>query len=254
MRRFRRILLSLPTTSQSMKSATALTVANVVRVLSADGIDVQLHNIDSAEIVTARDMFANMVLHSPQFDSLLFIDSDMSFDPRLVQRMIALDEEFSAAAYTRRRLDLDAFLTAAQQGSDIRRAVAHASSFTLKPTWDDNPAAQIELRDGFCSVAAVGMGCALISKSVFTDMLTADLVKPRLDLNAGADRTCWSFFDPVEIDGVRLGEDYSFCHRWTGSLGRKLWVCADEEVTHIGHYDYRARFADLLQSTEPAEQ
>lgn len=242
---FNSVLVGIPSTSQSVKSATALTMANVAKSLVASGRSVDFHNIDSAEIVTARDMFANMVLHSDRWDSLLFIDSDMSFDARLVMRMIALDEQLMGVAYTRRELDLERFALARQETGNSAVAMARASSFTVIPRWreSDQP---LEVRDGFASLAGVGMGCALISRDVFTAMIDAKVVKPRTDLSAGPNRICWSFFDNIEHDGVRLGEDYSFCHRWSESMGNKVWVCVDEAPYHIGGFEYSARYSDLF--------
>jgi hypothetical protein len=243
----RHVLIALPTTSQMMKSATALTVANVSLALERQGIKVDLHNIDAAEIVTARDMFANMVLHSDRWTDLFFIDSDMHFDSRVASRMIARNAEITAVAYTRRNIDLGLLVRKFQELGNLDVAAAHASSFTFKPSWDEkiSPAKVV---DGFYSGAAVGMGCTLISRTALTRMIEAKVVRRRLDLDAGPDRPCWSFFEPLEVDGIRLGEDYSFCHRWTAQMNRELWVCVDEAITHLGGYDYRARYLDRISA------
>ena len=241
-----RVLIALPTTSQTMKSSTAISVANLVKALQANGIEAFLHNIDSAEIVTARDMFANMVVYSEHLDGLIFVDSDMSFDPQVVLRMLGAGGEVVAAACTRRSLDLDRFLAAAQEHGNIQRAIAHASDFTVKLSWDDSETVSLQIRDGFCAAAAVGMACAIISREAFLAMIDAKVVEPRLDLSAGPGQTCWSFFAPLAPDGVRLGEDYSFCYRWTQMMARELLVCIDENVIHCGDYNYTAKFIDLL--------
>jgi len=229
-----------------MMSATAVTVASVVRLLMSRGIAVDLHNIDSAEVVTARDMFANMVLHSETLDALLFIDSDMSFDPGLIDRMLDLDEDIVGAAYTRRQLDLPTLVAASKAGASMGRALAEASNFNFKAGWDDGPV-ELTMRDGFCNGVAMGMGCTLIRKRALEAMIEAKAVRPRLDLSTGSGETCWSFFDNLEQDGVRLGEDYSFCYRWTRQMGRELWVCVDQEVGHVGAFEYKARCIEMLE-------
>src|SRR5687768_1804568 len=120
----RHVLIALSTTSQMMKSASALTVANVSLALQRKGRNVDLHNIDSAEIVTARDMFANMVLHSDRWTHLLFIDSDMHFEPRVVSRMIGRNADVVAAAYTRRNLDLGLLVRKFQEVGNLDIAAA----------------------------------------------------------------------------------------------------------------------------------
>ena len=247
-----RLLIALPTTSQSMKSSTALTIANLVKLLQSHGIDTYLHNIDSAEIVTARDMFANMVLYSDDLDGLIFIDSDMAFDPEVMLKMLRAEKEVVAAACTRRTLNLSTLLAGAQQHGNVPRAIAQASDFTVKLSWDDHNSVPVEISNGFCRAAAVGMACAYISKSALVAMVEAKVVEPRLDLSAGPGQTCWSFFSPAAPDGVRLGEDYSFCYRWTQLMKRELFVCVDEAIIHCGDYNYTARFIDLFDQNPAA--
>ena len=241
----RHVLIALPTTSQIMKSATAVTVAHACLELQRHGANVDLHNIDSAEIVTARDMFANMVVYSEQLTHLLFIDSDMNFRPQLISRMMDQNVDVAAAAYTRRGIDLATFVRRASQTGNLDEAAAHASIFTFKPTWNDDES-NLKIVNGFCSSAAVGMGCALISRQALLSMIEAKVVHPRLDLSAGEGRPCYSFFEPLELEGVRMGEDYSFSYRWTVQMQRQLWVCIDEPVGHIGGYEYRAKYSDRL--------
>lgn len=241
------LLIGLPTTSQSMKSATALAISNTCIELTRKNHRVDLHNIDSAEIVTARDMLANMVLHSPEWTHLLFIDSDMQFQPSLVERLISAGAHVSAVAYVRRNLDLARFLEAGRSTTDIGVALAIASSFTFKPAWDDDQTQlEIRVRNGFCSAAAVGMGCALISRQALLQMVEREIVRPRNDLRAANNEQCWSFFETIEVDGIRLGEDYSFCYRWTKLLGQELQVCIDTPIGHLGDFEYSARYLDLL--------
>jgi len=242
----RSILIALPTVSRIMKAETAIAVAKTVKALQENGINVDLHNIDSAEIVTARDMFANILLHSSKWDAMLFVDSDMGFQPRLILRMINQQAEVVAAACQRRTLDLEQFVRSAQAHGDIRKAASQASNFTLFFDWADRRGKPPKVEKGFCRAAAVGMAIALISKSALQAMVEAKVVERRLDLTASGGETCWSFFGILEPEGRRLGEDYSFCYRWTKQMGRELRVCLDEEIIHVGDFDYRATFSDVM--------
>jgi hypothetical protein len=229
-----------------MKSETAIAVAETVKAFQERGINVDLHNIDSAEIVTARDMFANILLHSTRWDAMFFVDSDMGFDAGLVLKMLDLGADVAAAACPRRTLSLERLVEAAQAHGDLRKARAQASDFTVNLNWSDGGEKAVRLNGSFCTAAAVGMAIALISKAALQAMVHAKVVEPRLDLNASDGATCWSFFGNLEDNGHRLGEDYSFCYRWTKLMGRELQVCIDEEVSHVGDYTYQARYADLL--------
>jgi hypothetical protein len=245
MANYRHILIGLPTMGGSMKTGTALSIVDSVRALESRGIRTDIHNVDSAEIVTARDMLANMVLHSDTWDALLFIDSDMGFRPELILKLLEADSEVAAAACPRRQLDLNRFAAASREHGNIAKAVAQASDFTVNFNWKDTGPVEIPIQNGFVKAAAVGMAIALIGKSALTALIEAKLVERRRDLSSGTGQPCYSFFEIAAPRGSRLGEDYSFCYRWTARLKRELLVCVDEEVTHIGFYPYRARFADL---------
>lgn len=241
----RNVLVALPTVSRGMKSTTAISVARTALALQAKGISVTFHNIDSAEIVTARDMFANMLLWSERLDALLFVDSDMGFNPELVIKLLAQGAEFTAAACPRRSLDLPRYASAIQDLGDVRARSA-ASSFMIKFDWEGKIKKPTEVVDGFCSVAAVSTAISFITKGALKAMVEAGVVKRRLDLTARDGNPCWSFFGILEPDGGRLSEDYSFCYRWTKLMGRELPICLDEPVSHLGDFEYRATYADLL--------
>ncbi len=243
------VLIGLPTTSQSMRSATAIAIANTCKHLVQLGHDVDLHNIDSAEIVTARDMLANMLLHSSHWSHLLFIDSDMHFEPTVIERLIARGADLCAVAYVRRTLNLSRFLEVGRATDQIGHALAQASSFTFKPYWAEGQGHAIVVQNGFCSAAAVGMGCALISKRALELMVEKGDLRPRNDLHAENGQVCWSFFENLEVDSVRLGEDYSFCYRWTEILKQELHVCIDTAIGHLGGFEYSARYIDVLFPT-----
>lgn len=242
----RSILIALPTVGHFMKSDTAIAVARTVKALQQRGINADLHNIDSAEIVTARDMFGNMLLHSDRWDALLFVDADMGFSETLILKMLDAKAGVAAAASPRRQLDLHRLIAAAQSQGNLDRAKAAASDFTVAFDWDGKSQKRLQPINGFVSASTCGMAIALITKAALQAMVKAKVVEPRLDLNSSSGETCWSFFGILENEGHRLGEDYSFCYRWTKLMGRDLRVCIDEEVTHVGDYRYQARFADLL--------
>ena len=231
-----------------MKTGTALSIVDTVRALEARGIRTDIHNVDSAEIVTARDMLANMVLHSDTWDALLFIDSDMAFHPDLVLKLVAAEAEVAAAACPRRQIDLVRFANASREHGNIDKAIAQSSDFTVNFSWKDTGPVEIPITNGFVKAAAVGMAIALIGKSALTALVQGKIVDKRRDLSSGSGQPCYSFFEITASRGARLGEDYSFCYRWTAQLKRELLVCVDEEVTHIGFYPYKARFSALSES------
>ena len=245
------VLLAVPTMGGIMKSRTAETLVLVTRQLTRAGIDVSFLNVDSSEIVSARNYYGNLILNSPKLDALLFVDSDMLFRPAVVMKMVALDVEAAAAAYPSRKMDMARFTKAMAKHGDMDKAHAQSMEFTLIANWNGPRRPALKSRKGFVSLAATGLGCALISRSVFETMVEKGVVEKRAEVRQGERAESWGFFDPVRLGDVMLGEDFSFWHRWTAKLKRELWVCVDEKIGHIGQHIYSARYGDLLSSLIP---
>jgi hypothetical protein len=240
-----------------IKSKTTATLVLLMRQLTRRGIQAEFLNLDSSDIVYARNFYARLVLESPTLDGLLFVDSDMQFRPALVMRMIKLDCGVVATAYPKRALNMDQFaqeMAAANQFSPKAKAKALAETYqyTVVPSWTSPKVGRMQVEDGFAKMAAAGMGCTLIAKAALQAMIDGGAVQPRRDIIEGVRQESWGFFDCMTVDGVTLSEDFSFCYRWTRLLGRDLWVNVDEVVTHLGDFAYQARYLDRLTRVEPA--
>jgi len=240
--RAQKILIAVPTTGGLMKAKTAESLVNLVRVLTRAGIEADLRNIDNSDVVTVRNMYANMVLESDRWDSLLFIDSDMQFAPRVVNKLIAFNAPVSSVACTKRYIDLEKFGEAMREHGDVERARAASHRFNTLLTWDNRKGGQVRRKGAFCTMAAVGMAVCLIRKSALQAMVDAGAVEKRKDVYEGVVKHSWGFFDFVHYAGMTLTEDYSFCHRWNYVMGEPLWVCVDEIVGHIGDFAYSGRY------------
>src|SRR5260221_5447402 len=247
-------MIALPTVAGVMKARTAVRLMKVMGQLVRAGVAVEVVNVDSSEIVVARNFCAEQVLQSPSLDGLLFVDSDMEFRPALVMKMLGLDADVVAAAYPHRHLNLDEFARAmaATEGFSPEakaQALANAYHFAVAPSWDSPRVERIRVaRGGFTKVAAAGMGCALISRVALQAMIDANLVERHKNIFGSEERLTWGFFDHVEVGDLRLSEDYSFCYRWTKVLGRDLWVNVNEKVTHLGEFRHEARYLDRFSS------
>jgi len=252
-KRLKSLLIAVPTTGGSMKAKTAESLVNLMRVLTQNGIAAQIHNINNSDIVTVRNIYANMVLDSNRWDGLLFIDSDMQFTPRVINRMINLNEMVVAAACTKRHIDLEVFGAAMREHGDLERAQAEAVKFNTMLRWDNRKKARIRHRAGFYTMASIGMAVCLIRREALQLMVDEGAVEKRIDVYDGVPKTSWSFFDFVKYAGVTLTEDYSFCHRWTHVMQRNLWVCTDEIIHHIGDFPYSGRYSLIFEKTIGAE-
>jgi hypothetical protein len=252
------ILIAVPSMGGVIKAKTVTSLVLLMRQLTRAGIAAEYMNVDAADIVYARNLFARVLLDSKQLDGLLFVDSDMQFRPALVMKMLRLESDFTAAAYPKRELDLTGFARAVASVEDfsseeMARKLARILQYTVIPSWDSPKADKLPLKKGFALMSAAGMGCALISRAALQAMIDGGVVKQRKDVVGGKEQVGWGFFDNLTVGDVTLSEDFSFCWRWTRLLGRDLWVNVDEPIGHLGEFNYRSRYLDGLTLLPPAE-
>ena len=240
------VLIAVPSTGGVIKAKTAQSLVRLVRDLTGRGIHAEFKNIDGSDVVTVRNLYANLVLNSKRWDSLLFIDSDMEFDPKVIAKMIRLNVEVVGAACTTREIDLEKFGAGMRVHGDFDRARAESSRFNVLGTWNARKAFTVQRRGGFCTMAAVGMAVCLIRKQALEAMVDEAAVTKGANVVDGVSTTSWGFFDSEMVGEVRLLEDFSFCYRWTKKMGRPLWVCTDEEIRHLGEFAYTAKYDALL--------
>jgi hypothetical protein len=242
-----RILVAVPTTGGVAKARTTVSLFRLATALTANGCVPSIINFDGSDVITVRNMYANLVLGSDRWDALLFVDSDMEFDPRLVLRMIALEADVCAAACALRSLDLARYRAALDEHEDDVAARAKASRFNVLLSFNTKPQTTILQRSGFYSLAAAGMAVCLIRRHALQAMVAEGAVDKRRDVRDGVVTESYGFFDHVKLGDMPLLEDFSFCYRWTETMGRKLWVCADEHVGHVGEFVYGAQYLPVLK-------
>lgn len=220
------------------------------------GIAFEARTLSLSVISTARNVFASMVLNDASFTHLLFIDADMGFSPSLIARMLAFNKPITGIVAPQRRLDYEAYHNARGHTDNPAIAKVIANDYVggdgevLR-----NADGEIEIADGFVRVRQTGTGIMLIERSVL-DTMRARLPKlwlpdagekmRRIGLTGGL----LQCFDPVrDTDGVGLGEDVSFCRRWTQELKGEIWANIDEPIVHVGQDSYTGHYLTKLRAT-----
>jgi hypothetical protein len=244
------VLIATPTAGGVVKALYATTLVKAVRAVKEAGWDVDFVTLDGSYVSTARNYFANVFLRQPHFTHLVMIDSDMSIDGHVICRLIRSDKPFVAAAYSQRRMDMEAF---AQAARNPELALADLTALALRYTLQPEPEAgtrQVRVIDGMCRVNRIGLGCAAIRRDVFESLIAAGMVRlvPEHSVERiGLEGPFYDFFSEITLeDGDRLSEDYSFCKRWRGIPGNEIWAVVDEPIGHVGDMVYDAPYLNRL--------
>lgn len=233
-----RIMMAMPTRG-GVCPHTALTIANLASVRDVD-VDVRFaldrFNIRQTDLVRARSVFVRMFLEETQATHLLFVDSDISFDTRLLLGMLQGGEDFVAAPYPRRE-GID-FERARAAPPGLGEAAAYRYAFHPLERFEPRP-------NGLVEVKHMPLGCTLLSRTC----LSAMVERYRSELSF-MDRTLGptspirtvALFQLLLEDGELMSEDFSFCERWR-RMGGKVWgyFGPGSPVTHHGEHAYRGR-------------
>lgn len=230
---------------------------DLAKVASQYGVQVDFFYLFNESLITrARNYLVDEFMRS-KHTHLMFIDSDIGFDPMDVLALAALtneedDKEIMCGPYPKKAISWEKIKRAVDKGH------ADDNPNVLEKYVGDyvfNPAnGQTEIRlDQPVEVLEGGTGFMCISRSAFEKYAKAypefsykpDHVRTK---HFDGSREIMAYFDCI-IDPVSkryLSEDYMFC-QWSRKAGIKVWMCPWMKLTHMGSYMFGGSLADLAQ-------
>lgn len=157
-------------------------------------------------IYDARNKLAKKALKMGA-EYTMWFDSDMIFEPDVMLKLLARNEDFVSGTYYRR--------------SPPYSPVAFGKCDVQEKKWTD-----VELQEDIQSVEGVGFGCVLLKTSVLFD------VAAQFD----------TWFEPVN----GYGEDLSFCWR-ARQVGYDIKLDPKIQLGHVGHIVVTEQFYKAYQ-------
>ncbi len=199
-----------------------------------------------SDIVMSRNYLLSFFMSHPDFTHALFLDSDLSFSGDQILRLLQFDEDFTVAAYPRRKLRLQAFhdlvLQNAARPEDERltpqQLFARANGYVLQYGPPSGHDFVLKRRDGFVTVPGLGLGFSLMRRAVPEQMIETGQAAalPRQASHSFRElKGFWDFFGHItDAQGsYKYGEDQSFCQRWVFGVGGDIWM---DESAKLGHH------------------
>ena len=199
------------------------------------GVDIQIGSICGCSVVSrARNLLVKDMIDSECTD-LLFIDSDINFEPNAVFRLLvwASDPKKGIVAGVPRVRDVN-------------------KTYIADLNYDENM--QLTM-DGMGLVRAQRVATAfmMIRRNVFTDMMAAHPEWEYLDKRC--DKVVPALFDFMLTDEGYIGEDFLFCDR-AREIGHEVWIDPTISLGHMGVQEYEGNFGEdiLYPMLVPNEQ
>ncbi len=220
------------------------------------GIECYFSYLYNESLVTrARNYLADEFLRS-DCTHMMFIDSDIGFDPNDVIMLLALcepdsDKEVICGPYPKKNISWEKIKMAVEQGkadADPNALENYIGDYVLN-TLDakgfplDKP---VEVLEG-------GTGFMMIQRSALDKYRQAYpqfLYRPDHSRTKHFDgsQQIMAYFDCVIEPQTKryLSEDYMFC-QWARKAGIRIWMCPWMRLSHIGTYRFGGSLAALAE-------
>jgi len=243
-----KLLIATPAYGDVYYTPYVTSVMNLARAMNKRRWDFSFVTIAYSEIAESRNYLLTYWFDKTDASHILFIDTDMGFEPELIVDMVALNKPIVGVIYPKRNINFNRVAEFAARGEPTNRAVGKAQEYIFRRL---PRGTQPKTQDGFLEVEACGTGILLIQRSCIETMLRqiptlSDTNKNNIRLHKTLDRIIRTFDVMRDADGNRLSEDYSFCHRWRHSCNGEIWASQSHEIVHVGLHQFRARYIDSL--------
>lgn len=175
---------------------------------------------------------------------LLFIDSDISFNPNHVLRMVEADKDIICGIYPKKKINWQSVGDAVRGGVQNNKLVEHSANWVVNfKNFEDMESMDlnkpVEIKNG-------GTGMMLIKRQVFEKL--KDKVphfKPAdemgIILEGNNDLVPEYFSTAVDPETkILLSEDYYFCELWIKN-GGQVWAAPWVELRHTGTYVFSGK-------------
>ena len=231
------------------------------KLCQAYEIEVKFFYLFNESLITrARNYFVDEFLRS-DYSHLMFIDSDIAFDPNDVLSLLALSDPDEDEA-TRKEILCGPYPKKVISWEKIKRAVdkgyADENPGELEKFVGDfvfNPAdgtSEIKL-DEPVKVLEGGTGFMMIQKDTFKKF---DVAYPEMSYipdhirtkSFDGSREIMAYFDAlIDPESKRyLSEDYMFC-QWMTKINVPTWLCPWMKLSHCGSYVFGGSLPDLAR-------
>lgn len=208
-----------------------LSMFKMSQVFMQHGINFRITTLRNESLITrARNILTAMFLDS-DCTHLMFIDSDIEFQPEDMLRALAYDKPILAGAYPKKALPIQ---------------------YAINFKFVDPETRQIRVENGAVEVLDASTGFFLIKRETIEKMVRA---YPELhyrndsNIDPKLNKHCYALFDTVldPDDNRYLSEDYAFCRRFQ-KLGGEIWLDPNTKLNHVGSYTFEGDVSQLISS------
>jgi len=253
--RQRKLFLATPMYGGQCTGMFARSVADLAALCTQYGVQLQLYFLFNESLITrARNYCCDEFMRSGA-THLMFIDSDIGFNPQDVIALLAIQDETSpydviGGPYPKKCISWEKIKMAVDKGvadEDPNRLEKFVGDYVFNPK-----SGQTQIPIGQpVEVSEIGTGFMMIRRRTFEKYAEAF---PELSYKPDHVRTehfdgsreIMAYFDCIiDPESKRyLSEDYMFCYN-VQKMGGQVWFCPWMQLQHVGTYIFGGSLADL---------
>ena len=224
------------------------------------GVDIKFSFLFNESLITrARNYLTDEFLRS-DCTHMLFIDSDIHFNPQDVLALMALDKDVIGGPYPKKSINWGNIAHAARKNTEmdpreLEQLVGEYVFNVVKGTQQFSVTEPLQ-------VLEIGTGFMMIKRNVFEKLEKA---YPQLrykpdhigQAHFDGSRYIHAYFDTI-IDTADsatgggseryLSEDYMFCQLWR-KIGGEIYLCPWMKTQHIGTYAFTGNMPKVAEHT-----
>lgn len=219
----RKLFIALPAYDFKVSLKLAISLARFAQAAPQHGIEIHIGSICGCSVVSrARNLLAQDMLDSDCTD-LLFIDSDINFEPEHILRLMAWGadpQKGIVAAVPRTRSENKVYIATLDHDEN--------NDLTMNGM-------------GLVRAKRVATAFMLVRREVF-ETLAREHPEWQYDCNR-SNRRLTAMFDFMLTDEGYIGEDFLFCDR-AREHGFEVWVDPSITLGHMGVQEYTGNFGN----------
>ena len=219
-----------------------LGILNSVAAFAEANIRMYYAYMQNESLITrARNQLAYDFLAIPETTHLMFIDADISFDPKDNVKMVEADKDIICGLYPKKEINWINVAEAVKNGVPPQQLSQHTAAIVVNLVGNVNE--QYAYRNQPLEIENGGTGFMLIKREVF-EGLKDKVPTYTNDMYAAVDverkvRIIHEFFaTSIDEESNRLlSEDYHFC-KLARKNGYKVYAAPWANLTHTGTYNF----------------
>lgn len=231
----KKIFISTPCYDAMMTMQYTMSLLNLVTFFNEYKINFVIDFLGNESLITrARNKSLGKFMAS-DCTHLLFIDSDIEFQPQAVMDLLLFNKDVVCCVYPKKGMNWNKFMYSMQtEQLSNEKLESRGLDFAYNAAYNNE--GKVIKKGDFVKVQHAATGFMLIKKEI-TEKLAK--LHPELEImsdDLSQENTInYGLFCCMIKDKQYLSEDYSFCHR-VNEAGGEVWINVKHNLNHVGKY------------------